>query len=59
VLAKNSGNATIEFFLDKLGLTATKDQVREITDRVKREGRIQHATLTETQFLNICKEVIK
>jgi methanogen homocitrate synthase len=58
VLGKNSGAATIEYFLDKLGFEATKDQVKEITDRVKREGRLQRALLTETQFSKICEEVI-
>jgi 2-isopropylmalate synthase len=58
VLGKNSGTATIEYFLDKLGLEATKDQIKEITDRVKREGRIQSAILTESQFAKIVKEVM-
>jgi isopropylmalate/homocitrate/citramalate synthase len=58
VLGKNSGAATIEYFLDKLGFEATKDQVKEITDRVKSEGRLQRALLTEAQFSKICEEVI-
>ena len=58
VLGKNSGAATIEYFLDKLAFEATKDQVKEITDRVKREGRLQRALLTEAQFSKICEEVI-
>jgi methanogen homocitrate synthase len=58
VLGKNSGVATVEYFLDKAGLSATKDQVKEITDRVKYEGRLQHAILTESQFARICKEVM-
>lgn len=58
VLGKNSGTATIEYFLDKLGLRATADQIKEITERVKREGRLQRALLTESQFAKICREVI-
>jgi len=58
VLGKNSGRATIEYYLDKLGVEATTDQVKEITDRVKREGRVQRALLTESQFARICREVI-
>jgi 2-isopropylmalate synthase len=58
VLGKNSGTATIEYFLDKLGFEATEDQVKEITERVKREGRLQRALLTEQQFAKICKEVM-
>ncbi len=59
VLGKNSGAATIEYFLDRLGFSATKDQVKEITERVKREGRLQHAILTESQFGEICRKVIR
>jgi isopropylmalate/homocitrate/citramalate synthase len=58
VLGKNSGATTVEYFLDKLGLSATDDQIKEITGRVKRESRIQHALLTEEQFAKICGEVI-
>ena len=59
VLGKNTGTATIEYHLDRLGLKARNDQVKEITERVKREGRLQRALLTESQFAKICKEVIR
>lgn len=59
VLGKNSGRATVEYYLDQHSITATDDQVQEITDRVKREGRIQRALLTDSQFLKICKDVIR
>ena len=59
VLGKNSGRATTEYFLDKLGFEATDDQIKEITERVKYEGRVQKSLLTEQQFANICKEVIR
>ncbi len=58
VLGKNSGRSTIAFFLEKHGLDASKEQVAEITDRVKSEGRIQRKLLSDTQFLNICEKVI-
>ena len=59
VLGKNSGNATIEYFLDKLGIEATEDQIEEIMGRVKYEGRIQKSLISEAQFANICKEVMR
>ncbi len=59
VLGKNSGAATVEFYLEKLGFQATPDQVKEILDRVKQEGRMQRALLTEGQFAKICKQVIR
>jgi len=58
VMGKNSGAATIEFYLDKHGLKATEDQVKEITDRVKWQGRVQHTLLTDAQFLAICRAVM-
>ncbi|TFH37307.1 MAG: homocitrate synthase [Dehalococcoidia bacterium] len=58
VMGKNSGAATIEFYLDKNGLKATEDQVKEITDRVKWQGRVQHTLLTDAQFLAICRAVM-
>ncbi|MFW6057126.1 MAG: LeuA family protein [Chloroflexota bacterium] len=57
-LGKNSGSATVEFFLQEFGLCADKEQVKEIVDRVKWQGRIQHALLTDSQFLAICRDVL-
>lgn len=59
VLGKNSGTATVEYFLDKYGLTADAEQVKTIADRVKWQGRIQHTLLTEAQFLSICREILQ
>ena len=59
VLGKNSGKGTIEYFLDKLDIEATKDQVEEILGRVKYEGRVQKSLISEAQFAGICKEVIR
>ncbi len=58
VLGKNSGSATIEYYLDKLSMQATKDQIKEITDRVKYEGRAKKKLIDEHEFVNICKQVI-
>jgi methanogen homocitrate synthase len=58
VMGKNSGAATIEYYLDVHGLKATEEQVKDITDRVKWQGRVQHTLLTDAQFLKICKDVI-
>jgi len=58
VMGKNSGAATIEYYLDKAGVTASEEQVKDITDRVKWQGRVQHTLLTEAQFLKICRDVL-
>ena len=57
-LGKNSGSASVEFFLREAGLAADSEQVKQITDRVKWQGRIQHALLTDSQFLAICRDVL-
>ena len=59
VLGKNSGAAAVEYYLDKHGLSATREEVKEIADRVKWQGRIQHALLSDAQFLSICANVIR
>jgi methanogen homocitrate synthase len=57
-LGKNSGSASVEFFLRESGLAADSEQVKQIMDRVKWQGRIQHALLTDSQFLAICRDVL-
>ena len=58
VLGKNTGKATVEYFLDRLGLDATEAQIDEITERVKYEGRVQKSLISERQFAAICKGVL-
>jgi len=58
VLGKNSGTAAVEFHLERHGLNATEQQLSDITDRVKWQGRIQHALLSDAQFLRICHSVL-
>ena len=58
VLGKNSGKATIAYFLEKLDMQASKDQIGEITEIVKAEGRIQRRLLSEGQFRGICEKVL-
>jgi methanogen homocitrate synthase len=58
VLGKNSGRSTIAYFLEKHGLEASKDQIGEITEIVKAEGRIQRKLLSDSQFRGICEKVL-
>jgi len=58
VLGKNSGAASIEYYLDAHGIEATEEQVKDITDRVKWQGRVQHTLLTDAQFLKVCSDVL-
>lgn len=58
VLGKNSGRATIEYYLEKHGYSATREQVAEIVDVVKTEGRLQRALLSDVQFRGICERIL-
>ncbi|GAB3377771.1 hypothetical protein NCG89_14035 [Spongiibacter taiwanensis] len=58
VLGKNSGRSTICYFLEKLGLSANDDQIAELTERVKEEGRIQRRLLSESQFRGLCEKIL-
>ncbi|MBW2435534.1 MAG: hypothetical protein JRF36_18140 [Deltaproteobacteria bacterium] len=59
VLGKNSGMATIEYFLDKLGIQTTDDPAEEIMNRVKYEERVQKSLISEARFAGICREVLR
>ncbi len=59
ILGKNSGNITIEYFLDKYGFEYTDDQVQEINEMVKNESLLLKDVLTDDQFLAIARQVIK
>ncbi len=58
VLGKNSGTASVEMFLDKYGLTADKQEMVEILERIKAEAMVTKALVTDTQALAICSDVI-
>ena len=59
VLGKKSGMATIEYFLDKLGIQTTDDQAEEIMNRIKYEGPFQKSLISEARFAGICREVLR
>ncbi len=58
VLGKNSGRASVEYNLHKHGLKMEGEKIDEIVSRVKFEGRLQRALLSDSQFLSICNELL-
>ena len=58
-LGKKSGEASVEYFLDKLHLEATSDEITEILARVKSMGQEEKRLLTEEEFLGIYESVRK
>ena len=59
VLGKESGVATIKVFLDRLGLKATDDQMREMLELVKEESNIIKGTISEDEFEFIARGVLE
>jgi len=57
VLSKMSGHISIKAKLEEMGLTATEEEIREITKRTKREGIIRKGVVTDFVFTNIVKQV--
>ncbi len=53
-----SGNASIKYWLKKLGYEATDDQIKEITDIVRMEGRIRGTLLETKDFKGIVEKVL-
>lgn len=58
VLGKKSGKLSITYNLEKMGLTATDEQVADILARVKAAGIAKKALLDEAEFKAILDEVL-
>ena len=59
VVGKGSGAGVIAKKMETLGLTATKEQIDEITKRVKREASIRKWTISDDVLEFIAKDVLK
>lgn len=59
ILGKMSGGTIIRDKLEKLGLSATKEQVSEIVERVKREAIIRKWSISNEIFESIAREVAR
>jgi isopropylmalate/homocitrate/citramalate synthase len=59
ILGKMSGGTVIKSKLEKLNLSATKEQVSEIVERVKREAIIRKWSISDDIFEKIAREVIE
>ncbi len=52
-LGKKSGKASIEYYLDRFGLSATDEEIAELLSRVKAAGEQKKRLLTDEEFLEI------
>ena len=58
ILGKMSGGTSIKKKLEDRGLTATKEQVAELVNRVKREAIVRKWSISDAVFDNIIQEVL-
>jgi isopropylmalate/homocitrate/citramalate synthase len=59
ILGKMSGGTIIKDKLDKLGLSATKEQIAELVERVKRESIVRKWSISDEIFESIAREVLQ
>lgn len=58
-LGKKSGKASVLYFLDKMGLSATEEQTAEMLARVKSMGQQKKRLLTEDEFRRIASDCMR
>jgi isopropylmalate/homocitrate/citramalate synthase len=58
VLGKMSGGTVIKNKLEKMGLSATKAQISEMVERVKREAIIRKWSIPDSAFEKIARDVL-
>lgn len=59
ILGKGSGATVIKKKLEAINLSATKEQVAEIVERVKHEAMIRKWSISDDVFENIARNVLK
>jgi isopropylmalate/homocitrate/citramalate synthase len=59
ILGKMSGGTIIKDKLEKLGLSASKEQIAELVERVKREAIVRKWSISEDIFESIAREVLQ
>lgn len=58
-LGKNSGKASVEFMLHKLGLSAEEDQKADLLKAVKTAGSRKGTSLTEDEFRKLVQQTVR
>ena len=59
VLGKGTGAGVVSKKLTQLGLTATKEQISEITQRVKREASLRKWSISDDVLEIIARNVLE
>jgi isopropylmalate/homocitrate/citramalate synthase len=59
IVGKMTGGTVIKDKLEKMGIAATKEQVKEIVERVKRQAIVRKWSLPDPVFAKIVRDVIE
>ncbi len=59
ILGKMSGGTIIRDKLEKMGFSATREQVNELVERVKKEAIVRKWSITDEIFESIAREVLQ
>jgi isopropylmalate/homocitrate/citramalate synthase len=59
LLGKANGTGTIKIFLDKLGLEASDDQMKEILEIVKDRSNLVKGNVSEVEFEYIARKYLE
>jgi isopropylmalate/homocitrate/citramalate synthase len=58
LLGKANGTGTIRVFLEKLGLTATDDQLKDLLEIVKDRSNLVKGNVSEVEFEYIARKYL-
>jgi isopropylmalate/homocitrate/citramalate synthase len=58
IVGKMTGGTVIKDKLEKMGISATKDQIKEIVERVKKQAIVRKWSLPDPVFAKIVRDVI-
>ncbi|WP_298016448.1 LeuA family protein [uncultured Dysosmobacter sp.] len=53
-----SGSVTMQYYLEKNGMSASKEQIGEIVKAVKEESEVRKALLTEEELVELMKNIL-
>jgi isopropylmalate/homocitrate/citramalate synthase len=59
VIGKKSGKASVKYFLEKLNLHASVEEIEQILVRIKEEGIKKKRLLTDDEFCEIHRQIVK
>jgi isopropylmalate/homocitrate/citramalate synthase len=59
LLGKSNGTGTIKYFMDKLGLDASDDDMKEILQLVKDRSNLVKGNVSEVEFEHIARQYLE